>query len=162
MDVQAMLCAYAEVSGNKLFITGAGINLVATPAQEPPHPVTITLAVLVAVPWHATNQLHTLAIELISDPGAGAHERIPLAQQLPPDHDVADRGKAFAQFNVGRGPFMKPGEDSLLPIAIPLLGFGLPRPGAYFFAIELDGSEVRRVSFRVESAATVAQVIASQ
>lgn len=143
-----MLCDFAEVAGRKLFVSGAAVNLVGTGNAEPPHPVNIALALLVTTPWNATNQAHRLTVELISDQGVDGSHRVPLTDSETPKPE--DKGLIIADFNVGRSPSMKPGEDSLMPIALPMHGLGLPAPGSYFFVIAIDGSEVDRVSFRVE------------
>lgn len=148
MNISAMLCDHAQVAGGKLFVSGAGINVVGTPVPAPPHPMSVALALLVTIPWNATNQPHALTIELVSDTGEGGSERIPLGDQLPPGHDQADMGMIVAQFNAGRGPQMRPGEDTLMPVAIPL-SLGLPRPGDYFFDLSIDGTQMARVSFRM-------------
>lgn len=155
VDVQAMLCDYAEVAGGKLFITGANINLIGTPVSEPPLRVSLALAMIITIPWTATNQPHTLTVELVSDQASG-NERVRLTDQPPPSGDEAEAGLIVAQFNAGRSPIMKPGEDNLLPIALPMLGLPLPRPGGYFFVIRIDGTEMRRVPFRLESQVAIA------
>lgn len=151
MDVEVMLCDYAEVSGGKLFISGAGINLLGTPMTSAPHVVNIALAMLVKIPWTATNQAHELTVELISDGGGDTgQERVHLSNSLPPGRDQADMGLIVAQFNAGRAPTMQPGEESLLPVAMPMMSLPLPRPGNYFFSVKIDGDEQDRVSFRVQ------------
>ena len=67
LSVQGMLCDFAEVSGGKLFISGAGINLIASGSNDgPPYPVNIALALLVRIPWTATNQQHKLKKHSVS------------------------------------------------------------------------------------------------
>jgi hypothetical protein len=148
LSIQGMLCDYAEVSGGKLFVTGAGVNLVGSAAAEAPHPINIALALLVHIPWGATNHQHKMTIELVSDTEKGP-ERVMINQILPPDGDEADRGMIIALFNAGRSPNMVVGEESLMPVALPMLGLPLPRIGSYFFSISVDGTESDRVSFRV-------------
>ena len=46
---------------------------------------------------------------------------------------------------------MQVGEESLMPVALPMLGLPLPQIGSYFFAVSLDGTEMDRVSFRGRS-----------
>ena len=58
LSASGILCDFAEISGGKLFISGAGITVMITQNPEPPHPVTLSLAVLVRIPWTATNQQH--------------------------------------------------------------------------------------------------------
>ena len=149
MKAVGLLCDYAEVAGGKLFISGAAINLVGTPIAEPPVRINITLAIMVTIPWNATNQPHRLTVELVSDQGGG-DQRVPLSDALPPNHDPADKGLLVADFNAGRSAVMKPGEDTLMPIALPMLPLAVPQPGSYFFQIKIDGTPVDRVSFRAE------------
>jgi hypothetical protein len=145
MKVSAMLCDHAQVSGGKLFVSGAAINIVGTPTIAPPHPVQISLAMLVTIPWGATNQAHRLTVELVRD-GQPA-ERVPLA---PPDatQPPGTEGLIVAEFNAGRSPMMHPGDDTLMPVAIPL-NLALPEQGDYFFVIRIADQELERVSFRV-------------
>ena len=67
MDAKVLLCDFAEVSGGKLFITGAGISLVASSSVQSPYPINICLAVLVQIPWTETDAEHLLTIELVSE-----------------------------------------------------------------------------------------------
>jgi len=143
-----MLCDFAEVSGGKLFISGAGVNLVGTAASEAPHPVNISLAIMVRIPWTATNHQHRLTIELVEETDTG-RLRIPINEILPPGADEADKGMIFALFNAGRSPTMVVGELTLMPVALPMFGLPLPSLGSYSFSISLDGTEVDKVSFRV-------------
>lgn len=144
MQAKVLLCDYAEVAQGKLFITGANINRVFV-QPVPPHAINIALAASVTIPWNATNQPHTLTIELVNDQG----DRIPLAPAQP-GQPASDEGLISAQFNAGRSADMKPGEDTLMPLAIPMLGFPLPALGSYFFQVKIDGTDVDRVSFRVD------------
>jgi hypothetical protein len=144
MQAKVLLCDHAQVAQSKLFISGANINRMMV-APNAPHVVNVALAIEVMVPWNATNQAHSLTVELVSDGGA----RIPLADMLPPDHDAGDMGMIVANFNVGRSPDLLPGEDTLMPIALPFYGLPLPQLGSYFFVVRIDGTEVDRVSFRI-------------
>jgi hypothetical protein len=150
LSVQAMLCDYAQVSGGKLFVSGAGVGLVGTSSAAPPHPVNFALALLVHIPWNATNHEHKLEIELISDTQKGP-ERVEINQLLPPNTPESEKGKIFAVFNAGRAPTMQVGEETLMPVALPMVGLPLPAIGSYFFSIGIDGTALERVSFRVAS-----------
>lgn len=156
MSVQAMLCRFAELNDHGLTIIGAGANRVVTSPTRP-HRVELALALLVRVPWTTTNKEHLLTIELVSElrgdavSGTGGAERVPInlgpQRWLPEDSD--DRGKIHLNFNVGRPPQLNPGEDSLVPYAIPLHDRELPRPGTYYFSFCVDGTELDRISFQV-------------
>jgi hypothetical protein len=148
LSAKAMLCDFAEVTGGKLFVSGAGINLVTSAASEPPHPVNVALAVLVQIPWTATNQEHRLTVELVSDKDTRP-ERVSINDQIPAGDPESNKGLVIALFNVGRSPVMQAGEQTLMPVALPMFGLPLPQLGSYFFSISLDGTEVDRVSFRM-------------
>lgn len=98
MDSKVLLCDFAEVSGGKLFVTGAGISLVASSSPLPPYQVNVCLAILVSIPWNETDAQHTLTIELVSEAGGG-QERVVLSDQLPDGTDPADRGMIVAVFS---------------------------------------------------------------
>ena len=53
-----------------MFITGAGISLLASGAPAAPFPVNISLAVLVSILWTETDSQHAMTIELISEASA--------------------------------------------------------------------------------------------
>ncbi|HWE55550.1 MAG TPA: hypothetical protein VG435_08550 [Acidimicrobiales bacterium] len=148
MDAKVMLCDFAEVSGNKLFITGAGISLLASGAPAPPYPVNISLATLVSIPWTETDARHVLTIELVSE-ATGAQQRVMLSDQLPEDHPDEDKGLIVFVFSAQRMPNMAAGDESTMPIAVPMFGLPLPELGPYFFSIRIDGREMDRASFRL-------------
>jgi len=144
VDVDALLADYAQVHAGKLYVTGAGINLLTPPVPGPPYVVHFALALTVTIPWQSTNQPHSLKVSLVDTDG----ERVQLAEptgDTPPD----DRGKILAQFNAGRSPIMQPGEDTVLPIALPFFGLALPHPGSYRLIIEMDDVETAGKTFRV-------------
>ncbi|MDA8045617.1 MAG: hypothetical protein M0Z30_10315 [Actinomycetota bacterium] len=148
MDAKVMLCDFAEVSGGKLFITGAGISLLASPAPASPYPVNVSLAVLVSIPWTETDAEHVMTVELISE-ASGAQQRVMLSDQLPEGHDPADMGTIVFVFSAIRLPTMTDGDESSMPVAIPLFGLPLPELGPYFFSVRIDGREMDRASFRL-------------
>ena len=148
MDAKVLLCDFAEVSGGKLFISGAGISVLASSAPQSPFPVNISLALLVQVPWHETDAQHMLTIELISE-ASGAQQRVMLSDQLPEGADPADRGMLMVVFSAMRLPTMVDGDESQMPMTVPLFGLPLPDYGPYFFSVRIDGREMDRASFRL-------------
>ncbi len=148
MDAKVLLCDFAEVSGGKLFITGAGISLVASTSVQPPYPVNVCLAILVQIPWNETDAEHLMTIELVSETD-GSQRRVLLSDQLPDRADPADRGMIAIIFNAVRLPTMIDGDESVMPISIPLFGLPLPAYGPYFFSVRINGREMDRASFRL-------------
>jgi len=143
-----MLCDFAEVSGGKLFITGAAISLLASGSPTAPYPVNICLAILVSIPWTETDSRHVMTIELVSE-ATGAQQRVMLSDQLPEGHDAADQGMIVFVFSAARMPTMVDGDESTMPVSVPLFGLPLPELGPYFFSVRIDGREMDRASFRL-------------
>lgn len=143
-----MLCDFAEVSGGKLFITGAGISLLASASPAAPYPVNVCLAILVSIPWTETDSRHVMTIELVSE-AAGAQQRVMLSDQLPEGHDQGDMGMIVFIFSATRTPAMVDGDESTMPVSVPLFGLPLPELGPYFFSVRIDGREMDRASFRL-------------
>lgn len=146
MEASVILCDYAQVHAGKLYIVGAPINLVGTPSPEAPHPINLAAGVLVTIPWNSHNQAHRLKVSLVSEDGSV----VPIAGPPPPSQPIAesDRGSVLAQFNAGRSPMMQPGEDSIMPLAVPL-NVQLPSLGGYSVIVEIDGAEKARARFQV-------------
>jgi hypothetical protein len=75
--------------------------------------------------------------------------QVPINLAPPPEGQEEDAGKIVATFNAGRSPNMQIGEETLMPLALPMFGLPLPTIGPYFFDIGIDGTPMDRVSFRV-------------
>jgi hypothetical protein len=148
MDAKVLMCDFAEVSGGKLFITGAGISIVGSSAPQPPCQVNVCLAIIVSIPWTETDAQHLMTIELVSE-ASGAQQRVMLSDQLPEGADPADRGLILVGFSAARVPTMMPGDETTMPLSIPLFGLTLPEFGPYFFSVHIDGREMDRASFRL-------------
>lgn len=148
MDAKVLLCDFAEVSGGKLFITGAGFSLVASGSPQPPYQVNLCLAILVSIPWTETDAQHLLTIEMVSEAG-GAQRRIMLSEQLPAGAEPADKGMIIVGFSARRTPNMIDGDETTMPMSVPLFGLALPEFGPYFFSVRIDGREMDRASFRL-------------
>jgi hypothetical protein len=145
VKVDALLCDHAQVHGGKLFVSGAGINLINVPTVQPPHPVAVWFAALLTVPWNATNQVHRVVISVVDADGAS----VPIAQHAPgsPIRD-GEQGAIVAEFNVGRAPIMQAGESTLVPLAVPI-NYGLPNLGAFTISVTVDGKSLSETKFRL-------------
>lgn len=143
--VDAMLCDSAVTAEGKLFLQGAGWNMI-TPSDLPARVARVGLGVVVTVPYNATNRTHDLQIELQHEDG----EKIPFGPPQPgPNGEQQSSSSILAQFNMGRPPVLLPGEGQVLPFAVNLDGMEFARAGAYAFVFEINGEELRRLSFRV-------------
>jgi len=148
MDAKVMLCDFAEVSGGKLFISGAGLALLASPAPGPPYRVNVSLAILGLIRSEDTGAQHKMTIELVQVVG-DREVRVMLADDLPEGGDPADRGMIILYFMAPRSAEMQKGDEWSMPMALPLYGLGLPQLGSYFFSVRVDGREMDRSSFRL-------------
>lgn len=139
MEISALLCDHAQVSG-KLFISGANINRFAFPAGSPaPYPLTFAVAGVVEVPWTATNSDHRLTFHLLTQ-----HGQVP---QLGGGAEAPSEGiGGEIIFNVGRPPGMD-GEEQLVPFAFNVIGLPMANAGQYSVTLQLDGREARRLCF---------------
>jgi hypothetical protein len=143
-----MLCDFAEVSGGKLFISGAGLALLASPAPGPPYRVNVSLAILGLIRSEDTGVQHKMTIELVQV-ARDREVRVMLADDLPEGGDPADRGMIILYFMAPRSAEMQKGDEWSMPMALPLYGLGLPQLGSYFFSVRVDGREMDRSSFRL-------------
>ncbi len=138
-----MLCDHAEVSGGKLFISGASIDRSdVAPGAPPPFVAQFAVAGLVRVPLTATNAEHSLRFRFVTEDG-----RDP---ELPAGSNLGPQGiGGEMRFNVGRPPIATVGQEQLVPFAFNFQGLPLMRTGGYVVSLTLDGTEVRRLSFTV-------------
>jgi hypothetical protein len=148
MDAKVILCDFAEVSGGKLFVSGAGLALLASATPAPPYRINITLAILGAIRPEDTDILHKMTVELVQVAPNG-ETRVALSEDLPEGSDPADRGMFLAYFQAPRSPQMLPSDEWSMPMAIPMFGLGLPVLGPYYFSVRVDGREMDRASFRL-------------
>jgi hypothetical protein len=147
MDARLIFCDFAEVSGGKMFISGAGISLVGTSEPTAPFPLTAALALLISVPAVETDRPHRLTIELTTFDDSG-DTRVAMTQSTP-ETLPGEEGLIVHPFVVERGPNVADGDEISIPLAIPLLQFPLPRLGGYNFSAFIDDVEMDRARFRV-------------
>lgn len=148
MDAKVILCDFAEVSGGKLFISGAGLAMLASATPEPPYRVNVALAIMGLIGLGDTDVQHKMTLELVQL-GPTGETRVSLADELPEGADPADRGMFIAYFVAPRSQQMLPGDEWTMPMAIPMFGLGLPQLGPYYFSVRVDGREMDRTSFRL-------------
>lgn len=127
-----LLCDHAQVANEKLYVLGGGWKQVAF--ADTPFPA--ALAVLLEIPWTATNEKHALIMKLIDDDGSQV--------EMPGIGPVLTE----AQFEVGRPPGVKPGTALNQPMVFKFDGIALPA-GGYVFELYVDGEVKARTPFRV-------------
>jgi hypothetical protein len=149
MDAKVILCDFAEVAGGKMFISGAGLALLASGTPTPPYRVNVALAMLGLIGLKDTDAQHKMTLELVHMGEDGGETRVPLAEEVPEGGDPADKGMFIAYFVAPRSPEMLPTDEWSMPMAIPMYGLGLPALGSYYFSVRIDGREMDRASFRL-------------
>lgn len=131
MDATMLLCDAAEEVNGKLYIIGGGWSVLWIPYA----PTNMAVAVKLSVPWDQTNRPHDVGIALMTDDG-----------------EVVDLGSGpvggGGQIEVGRPAGVKPGTALDVPFVVKFNGLALP-PGGYRWELEIDGSMIGTVPFRV-------------
>lgn len=139
--IDAMLCDSVATAEGKLYVQGGGWNMI-TPASYPAQIPRVGLAVLVTVPYTATNENHNLGVQLQDQDG----QVLPLG----PGQIVPEGRPAFgAVFNIGRPPMLQRGDPQIVTFAVNIDGLVIDAPGSYSFVITIDEKEMHRLIFRV-------------
>ena len=121
-----LLADRAEAINGKLYMLGGAWERVGV--VDFGQSLSISVALGILVPWSATNQNHTLALEIRDADG----------QPIP--------FKVEATFVAGRPPFLN-GETQRMLLAIPSTSVVLPGAGSYVLAASIDGVEAKVVRF---------------
>ncbi len=129
LEATVVLCDSAQVAGDKLHVLGGGWTRI--PANAPGF---VAVGIIVHVPYDMTNRQLSLGISLLDEDG------VPVVLE---ENEV----RARAEFEVGRPPGVKQGEQMSVPIAIPFYGLVLP-PGGYVFEVSVGDSTLGRRPFR--------------
>lgn len=104
----------------KLYVNGGGVDQFYL--RQVPQPVApLFLVVRVRIPWHMTGEPHTLVVRVLDG------DRKPLS---------ADP-LVKADFEVGRAPGQRPGDELAMTLAIPILGVTAQQEGTIYFHLEL-------------------------
>ena len=139
MKTTLLLCDHAQEVAGKLYVLGGGWSIYRGT------PVTMALAVKIAVPWDEANTPHALSARLVTEDG------------LDPTLVGSDGQRAPApiqfegSFEAGRPPGLPPGSDLDAPFAVNIAGLPLP-PGRYEWRVAIDGELEDRVAFTVMAA----------
>lgn len=140
-----MLCDSVVSAEGKLYVQGGGWNVLNAITLPTRHP-RIGLAIIIRVPYTATNQMHEFAVRLEDSDGG------PLRLGEAPAGFESEDGfirSLGGQFNVGRPPNLQPGDEQIVPIAINLDGLLFETAGGYQVVIAIDGTDVKVIPLRV-------------
>ncbi len=142
MQLDLMMCDHAQVSGNKLFASGAGINRIAVSAGAPQVVVSFAIAgVLSLTPDEATDELR-VTFELRT-----ADDRIPAF--VEPDGFARP---VAGEMTIVPGP-ERVDSDQAIPFAFNFNGVPLANLGGHFVVVAVNDVETRRLGFVIEAQA---------
>jgi hypothetical protein len=127
----------AQAIGGKLFILGGGFDRINMPSI--PFHYKFDLAMLIEVPWGATNQQYQLVVELLDSDGQPVGYR------------------AEATMETGRPPGSRRGAPLTVPAAIPVV-VEFASEGRYVLRGSINGNERNRVG--IEAVAPPAAIAA--
>jgi hypothetical protein len=143
MQIDALLCNHAESVNNLLYISGGGIgSTLVPPGTNPPYTVNLAIGIMVTVPWNLSNQQHELEVQLVTEDGQPV-----LVSSAP---DSAQPVQLRVAFNVGRPPTITIGDDQQVCLAANMPGLPLAALGKYEFIIRVNGSNERRLPYRLQ------------
>lgn len=128
---------HAVVENGKAYVNGGfwdRIFQVAYPAV-----ITVSLVAVLQVPADAYLVDHRFAIEMEDAKG-----------------NKLTSLKIEGDFRVGASPALEPGEPSIVPVAVSLIGLSIERAGDYWFVLSVNGDELDRFRVRAMQIGVVA------
>lgn len=127
----AMLADSAQVHSGKLFIIGGGFDTIRTRSVPALHKA---LAVVMVAEVTPAERQTNLAIEV-----------------MLMDEDMQPLGpRASGTLRVGETPNHRPGQSSIIPLAIPFFDLQFPREQGYVFRVSHQDEELARIPFTVQ------------
>jgi hypothetical protein len=123
------LADHADAVNGKVYVNGGFFNRLMFPMYPQAVPA-MSLVAVCEVPFARYLSEHQFTVELVDQDG----------------HPSSF--KAQGSFRVGVSAEMEFGDPTVMPIAVPIYGLVLDRPGDYCFTFSIDGDELGRWSFR--------------
>lgn len=128
---------HAQAEGGKVYVNGGFWDQLRFPTYPSIVPSLALVAVL-EVPYRAYHQDHSFRLGMEDADG----NVLPL--------------EATGNFRIGAKPDLRVGDPTLMPIAIPIAGLKIDKPGDYAFTLSIDGAELERYQVRaIQVAATM-------
>lgn len=126
----AMLADSAQVHAGKLFILGGGFDTIRTRSVPAVH--------------------KALAVVMVAEVDPGERETNLSIEVTLMDEDMQALGpRASGTLRVGDAPTHRPGQKSVVPLAIPFFDLRFPREQAYVFRVTRQEEELTRIPFTV-------------
>jgi hypothetical protein len=146
MRIDMMFADHAMLHQGKLFISGAGINVMFPRPNTGRYTISFGLGLTVTISPEAANQDHRLVMSMTDSDG----RNVALTPSSP-DEAIApeDVGKIILNFNIRRPAFISVDEDIVMPLAFQFQGLEVPHLGAYAMRVHIDGVRKALARFRV-------------
>lgn len=144
VEVTAFLADSAEAVGGKLYVLGAGWDMVAV-RTLPAVQARVALGLLVHTGWNDTDAEHDINVHLETEDGA----LVPLVRQGPgvePGNVIGEIGHRFV---AQRPPMLRPGDTQTHPVTFTVNDLVLDHVGGYSWVIRVDGEIATRLPMRV-------------
>jgi hypothetical protein len=126
-----LVADHAEAVGGKLYVTGGCWNTITVPELPAAHPH-LTVAAALHIPWQATNQPHSLHLDLVDEDGGS---RLPQPVE--------------AKLEAGRPAGMRSGDETVIVLAFNFDGLRFERAGVHSFILSMDGTPLGDIGFKV-------------
>jgi hypothetical protein len=120
---------HAQAVAGKVYVNGGYWNRLRFPTYPAIVP-SLSLVAVLEVPYRAYHQDHNFRLGMEDADG----NVLPL--------------EATGSFRIGAEPDLRVGDPTLMPIAIPITGLKIDKPGDYAFTLSIDGAELERYQVR--------------
>ena len=125
-----MLADSAQVHAGKLFVLGGGFDTIRTRVVPAVHKALAVVMVVEVTPGERETNL-SIEVTLM-------------------DEDMKPLGpRASGTLRVGEAPAHRPGQSSIVPLAIPFFDLRFPREQGYVFRVTHQDEELTRIPFTV-------------
>jgi hypothetical protein len=125
-----MLADSAQVHAGKLFVLGGGFDTIRTRVVPAVHKALAVVMVVEVTPGERETNL-SIEVTLL-------------------DEDMGPLGpRASGTLRVGEAPAHRPGQSSIVPLAIPFFDLRFPREQGYVFRVAHQDEELTRIPFTV-------------
>ncbi len=126
----ALLADSAQVHAGKLFVLGGGFDTIRTRSVPAVH--------------------KALAVVMVAEVNPGERETDLSIEVTLLDEDMQSLGpRASGTLRVGETPTHRPGQSSIVPLAIPFFDLRFPREQGYVFRVTHQDEELTRIPFTV-------------
>ena len=144
MEINAFLADSVVSAEGKLYAQGMGWDVIHVQAVPARHS-RIGVGLVIDVPYTATNQAHDMKLRLEDEDG----NQVKLGEKPAEDgpEPVMSLG---GQFNMETPRTLPAGHSQVISLALTMDGLVFEKAGGYRFVISIDGSEVKRLPFRLQ------------